>query len=533
MVASDPSAALAACAAILGDSHVLTGASALAPYAANVSGVRRNVAGVVRPSSTSEVQRVVEVANQHGLPLYPISRGRNWGLGSRLPIRDGACIVDLSRMNRIREVSERQHYAVVEPGVTQQQVHDYLRERDLPLIINVIGSGRETSLLGNALERGIGYFASRADSLSGLEVVMGNGRILHTGFGHYEGSRITHIYRHGVGPGLQGLFQQSNFGIVTAAGIELLPWTDRHCSVIARIEAPDRLAGLLDALGDLRRRELVRMVAHVSNRYRTLCTLAPLVYEQLGPGRTREAAEDILQRAGFGAWSAVASISGTAAQLRLTVGEIRRALRGLASVSVLDDARLARARGLLTSLRFLRGARERLMVLRAVEPVYGLSRGVPTDEALKAVHWAAGLEPPAAGADLDPDQSQAGYLYVLPLFPLDGRVAAEAARWAEGVAREYGLDAAMTFNLVDDRCLELVLSVSFRRDQADRVDAAHACAERLQREFMAQGYPPYRVGVQSMPLIVQEQDAFWQVARDLKRVFDPNGIIAPGRYSLD
>ena len=50
-----------------------------------------------------------------------------------------------------------------------------------------------------ALERGVAYFSSRAEALSGLEVVLGTGEILNTGYGHFEGSGVTHLYKYGLG----------------------------------------------------------------------------------------------------------------------------------------------------------------------------------------------------------------------------------------------------------------------------------------------------------------------------------------------
>ena len=73
----------------LGDDYVLTDEPSLAPYANNVSGVKRHIPAVLLPSSTSEVQQLVAVANQFKVPLHPISCGRNWGFGSRLPVKDG------------------------------------------------------------------------------------------------------------------------------------------------------------------------------------------------------------------------------------------------------------------------------------------------------------------------------------------------------------------------------------------------------------------------------------------------------------
>jgi hypothetical protein len=45
-----------------------------------------------------------------------------------------------------------------------------------------------------------------------MEVVLGTGEVLRTGFGQYPQARTTHLYPYGIGPYLDGLFTQSNFG---------------------------------------------------------------------------------------------------------------------------------------------------------------------------------------------------------------------------------------------------------------------------------------------------------------------------------
>ena len=81
--------------------------------------------------SVEEVAAVVRIARQFRVPLYPLSTGMNWGLGSRLPVVSGAVVVDLRRMNAIRALSSDELYATVEPGVTQAQV-DVGRARVAP-----------------------------------------------------------------------------------------------------------------------------------------------------------------------------------------------------------------------------------------------------------------------------------------------------------------------------------------------------------------------------------------------------------------
>ena len=65
------------------------------------------------------------------MPIYPISTGKNWGYGSRVPLHDGV-LVDLGRMNRIVDFDEELAYVTIEPGVTQRQLHAFLQERGAP-----------------------------------------------------------------------------------------------------------------------------------------------------------------------------------------------------------------------------------------------------------------------------------------------------------------------------------------------------------------------------------------------------------------
>ncbi len=520
----------------LGDKHVLTDPAVLQSYANNVSGLKRVIPAVLKPASTEEVRQLVLVANEFKVPLYPLSCGRNWGLGSRLPAQDGTVVVDLGRMDRIREVNVAGHYAVVEPGVTQGRLFEHLRLNNLPLLLNVTGSAAGTSLIGNALERGIGYFSSRADSLSALEVVLGNGTVIRTGFSHCAGAKTAYLYRHGIGPSLDGLFAQSNFGIVTAAAVDLIPKRDAQMAVVIRIDHPGKLASLIDALAGLRRRDVIQTVFHVGNRERTRIALAPLIYGQLkgwagtDDAELRSLAESLMAKEGFGPWSAVGGIMGTPAQLRLARREIRRAVRGIGRAMFLNDALVGAAKRLGSLFSFVPWVRTKLTMLLAVEPLYNLAMGVPSDCAMRSVYWPLGRMPDADSDD--PDQGACGMLYCVPFLPADGRVAHEAMDHAERVFRKHGFIPFTTLNLVDSRSLEAVINLAFDREKPEQVAAAHVCNDELTADFIRQGFMPYRVGVQSMSLVVKEDDPFWQTVRELKKALDPNGVISPGRYNL-
>ena len=82
---------------------------------------------LVCPRSTAQVQACVRIAAIHRVPLYPVSRGKNWGLGSRVPARAGCVLLDLGRLDRIVEFDDKLGCLTVEPGVTFQQGSGFLR----------------------------------------------------------------------------------------------------------------------------------------------------------------------------------------------------------------------------------------------------------------------------------------------------------------------------------------------------------------------------------------------------------------------
>lgn len=521
---------------VLGPHAVIDDFQQLETYTRSVCASRRDVIAVLKPKSHDEVQQLVAVANQFKTPLYPISCGKQWGMGSKLPVKDGAAIVDLSGMNRIIEISERYHYTVVEPGVTQRQLLDYITEKKLSLMLNVTGSTSCTSLIGNAMDRGVGYFDSRAHGISNMQIVLGNGESIRTGFGHYENAQTKNLYSHGVGPSLDGLFPQGNFGIVTSACIDLMPRPEEHMAAIVKIDAEDKLPILIDALVSLRTRGIFTTIAHVGNRERSYITLAPLLYEQLTAHgeaegeETREKAVRMLEKGGFGPWSAAIGVLGTKAQLRLAKREIRRAVSGFAKTIFLNDGLVVQAKAVLSNLSFMPAMKVQLMMLKAVEPVYGFTRGHATDKSLKAVYWAAGdfqrLE------ELDPDQSDSGVMFCLPIIPAFGKTVLEVVTDTRETFAKHGFEAAITVNLMDSKAMEGVVSLAFDRRNTEQAERAKTCIQEMEARYMEQGYPPYRVGINSMHHVVKDDDPYWHTVRDLKKVFDPNNIIAPGRYNL-
>lgn len=126
---------------------------------------------VLRPSSVTEVQRIISVASEFEIPLWPISRGKNNGYGGAAPRVTGSVVVDLGRMNRILEVNDKLCYALVEPGVSFFDLYNYCKERNLKVYPSVPSLGWG-SVLGNTVDRGWGYtpLGEHAQAQCGMEV---------------------------------------------------------------------------------------------------------------------------------------------------------------------------------------------------------------------------------------------------------------------------------------------------------------------------------------------------------------------------
>lgn len=528
------SKAISAWKKILGEPHVLTDTKSEL-YEKNVSGLTRSIPVVLCPSTTVEVQSIVKIANQYKTALYPISTGMNWGFGSKLPCADDCAVVDLGRMNRIIEVNTEQRYAVIEPGVTQKQLYDYLQEHNIPLLLNVTGSAAETSIIGNALERGIGYFESRAEALSGMEVVLGNGTIIHTGFGHFKESRSTYLYRHGVGASLDGLFSQSNFGIVTSAGLDLMPKPEAQSVVVIRLEKDEKLGELMDALAILLRDGSINAVIHVGNQARASIAMSPFVYDYLvengmDKAEAFEASSRYLEEEGFGPWSAVAGLMGSRKRIKLAKREIRKAVSGIGSVMFLSDFLIKFGKFGLSLFSFAPSLRRKRVILAAVEAQHDFSTCVPTSVAMHSVCWP--VEKRTYKWSYNPDHTRSGMLYVVPFCPLTRQDVTEMVRYADEICDKYGFEPYITLNTVNKRCVEAVINIAFDRENREESKQAQICVDEMLQRYLETGMIPYRVGVQNMPRLVDESDSFWETIRDLKTAVDPNQIISPERYNL-
>src|SRR6478672_13025686 len=118
---------------VVGEAHISTDPIGIAAYSRDTSLWNKTCAAVVHPASTDEVARVIRIAGESRLAVWPFSGGKNWGYGASMGFREGALIMVLDRMDRIITVDEHMAVALIEPGVTQGQLNAYLKTNGINL----------------------------------------------------------------------------------------------------------------------------------------------------------------------------------------------------------------------------------------------------------------------------------------------------------------------------------------------------------------------------------------------------------------
>jgi FAD/FMN-containing dehydrogenase len=170
---------------IVGASNVNARPKILEEFSGDASfAPRLKPAGVVRPGNVAEVQAIVKWGNKTRTPLIPVSSGAPHFRGDTVPGASGAVIIDLSRLKKIIHIDTKNKVAMVEPGVTFDELQAELAKAGLCAYLPL--APRHTkSVVGSVLEREPLTMPSHhwdsTDPLLCVEVVFGTGDRFRTG----------------------------------------------------------------------------------------------------------------------------------------------------------------------------------------------------------------------------------------------------------------------------------------------------------------------------------------------------------------
>jgi 4-cresol dehydrogenase (hydroxylating) len=509
---------------LMGEKAIITDPQALQTAAQATFGTSQKIQMIWRPAAREQVQWCVKVAHQHKIPLYPVSGGKNWGFGSSVPVQDQCVLLDLSRVNQITAYDEKLAYVTVEPGVTFRQIYQFLKGEKSALMLSIPGTSPDASVIGNALERGhgLGPYADRFAYVCGLEVVLPNGEIIHTGFGRFPHARTTPLARWGVGPMLDGLFSQSNLGIITQMTVWLSPIPKYLQLCYMGLNDSARFPALVDALQQLK---LEGVIAQTPILWNDLKQLA--IVQQYPWAKTAETPlplpilDNLKKLHEVYTWQGWIGMGAASAQ----IGEAERLLLG---------ERLAE----WTDLLFFLDENEAYTVKgnpgKKVRQYQGVIKqgpfvGEPVANTMGSIYWRKTKSRPA---QMHLDRDGCGLISLALAIPFTGADAEKATSLISRTVQAACFEPHISLIGITEREIDLAIFIVYDREVAGEDDRAMACYHTLQTHLDQAGYVLNRLGIQAMDSLPPAQDDYIKTIQRLKQAFDPHDILAPGRYDF-
>ncbi|KZL83372.1 vanillyl-alcohol oxidase [Colletotrichum incanum] len=472
---------------------------------------------VVTPRHVPDVQALVALCNDLVMPVWPISLGRNFGYGGASPRVPGSVVMDLGHhMNRILEVNVEGAYVLLEPGVSFRDLHEHLEKHNLRehLWLSVpVGQG---SVLGNAVERGVGAtpYGDHWGMHCGMEVVLPNGKLVRTGMGgvpnpnadpslrpdEQPANETWQLFNTGYGPYNDGLFSQSNLGIVTKIGMWLMPNPGGYQPYEITFENDSDLPKVVDIIRPLRLQMVLQNVPFLRHTLLNAAHCGPKSkYTNKEGPMSEEEVDAVAKQLDMGRWQLIGAVYGPKPVRDVLLSVIKHEFLSIPG-----------------SRFFLPEDRARESPLRAREL---LMQGIPTVEELRCLNWLP----------------NGGQLLWAPISKVSGQDAKKQHDVAKNLITSYGFDYLGAF-AVGMRELHHVIGIPYRLDVPEDVTKIRQLAHKLIKETTAHGWGQFRAHTALMDPVADafnwNDNAQMQLNETIKNALDPNGIIAPGKNGV-
>jgi 4-cresol dehydrogenase (hydroxylating) len=479
----------------------------------------QKILAILKPTDTRQVSGVVKIAARNKIPVYPISGGKNWGLGSKVPQGDGV-IIDLSNMKKIRSFDEKLAYITVEPGVTFKAAEDFLIRKNSSLMLDTVGSTPDASIIGNTAERGHGMalYADRFNFVCGLEVVLPNGEVIETGFTNIKDTALGPLAKWGVGPYIDGLFTQSNLGIITRLTLWLRAKPSFFQSFIFLVDDEKKLALAMEEWRQMGLQGFQSSL-RVFNDMRMISFLERFPENEDKPLR-ESARKSLRKKLKIGKWIGLGGLYAPSQQHANADKELitKRIGHLVDSISFFDQASVDQQykdadQGTRNYLDFMFNKT--------------LLRGFTSATGINMTYW----RKPKAVPVGDLHRDQCGVLWYCPAIPFTGKDTLRAIRLCTKISKSYGFELNLGFLFISQRTLDITGAICYDRAVKGEDKRAKACHDALMKAMTDEGYSPYRLGIQSMELMKRlQKKSGAELIQRLKNAIDPDGIMAPGHY---
>lgn len=513
---------------------------------------KRQLMAVVHLCQNSDIKALLELANncasdeKLAFSLYPISTGNNWGYGTSQPsgLTKNIILVDLSQLNNISFFDRELGLITVEPGVTQQQLSDFLEQQEHNYMVPVTGAGPNCSILANALERGYGItpYTDHFAAVTSIEGFWANGTPYQSAVDELDASEVNLVnktFKWGLGPYLEGLFTQSNLGIVSRMTIRLAKRQAGFSSFFIQVESDALLEqtipmirkvlqdyeGIVGSINLMDKRRLLSMFAKNPNGS--------------GTHQVMESKDiDILSKQlKTPSWTIVGSIYGSKGVVKVVKKEIDLIFKQLpckriysSSLAIVIPKKVINflPRWFVNKVPMLSQISEQL---DSFDKGKQIMLGKPNRVALKLAYWRHKAVNNFDKDKLSPGKDGCGLLWYAPLITMKAENIREFVDFVRATCPKFNIEPFITFTNLKHDCVDSTIPIVFDLSNPKAVEDAHNCLKALVLEGLKKGFVPYRLNIDQQQWLLDKDSHFWQTVNQLKTCLDPNNILSQGRYN--
>lgn len=500
----------------------------------NCTGISPKIHKIYNAKNEQEIQEILQECRTSKTPLYVHSTGNNWGYGAKSPIKEDSCVLSLSEMNQISNFDSERGIVHLQPGVTHAQLSEFLRANGNRWIAPVHGGGPDCSIMGNLLERGYGItpIEDHFSSLQSMRAILPNGEIYESAYRSLGMPDLCENFQWGIGPYMDGIFTQSNFGIVTDICIRLAPKRDFREVWIVKIKPKASWDQILRTVRKIQQdhgHSIGGINVMNKERMNSMFSEYPTDKKANSHALSKEEVQEFAQSMGFNQWTIVLSIQSTKATGKAIKKQLKKELKEIqAGTNVINDFSL----GLLNFIsKFIPklGKMDFKKFAASSKGLLDIIDGIPNHTAVKLAYWMN--ETPFQDSKQLPDMDNCGLIWFSPIIPLNDVIMETFLQICEDTSNKYNINPLITLTSFNSLSLECTFPILFNKNSPGAAENARAFYMEIFEECRKIHCIPYRLPIFAMEAIKQTPlKGSFMLASSIKQQLDPDNILSPGRY---
>lgn len=309
-----------------------------------------------------------------------------------------------------------------------------------------------------------------------MEVVLANGDIVRTGQWAADGSPTAHVCKNSFGPQIDGLFLQSNLGIVTKLGVWLQPRPEAYMSIVVQVDTFEQVEPLLDALSTLHRIDILQnnpLFGDVLGSLSTLKTAADL-YEGEGPIPDGKIAE-LQKQFGLGFWTSLFDFYGTKELVYARLNKAKSVIHEYCPNAKIES-------------KFFEGENNQPLDAKAIAKVsMGESVSVVGSSKTSMINFALPSGGGGHGAHTD----------FIPILPHDGGLTLKWLNECRMIVRQYGFNPVLGGRYFKKHCL-LITGIIYDVDNQSHLEKIPKLWQALAKKAEEYQFTSYRSHLDNM-----------------------------------